>query len=262
MLWLKLPALGTLVLRLRHRRGRRLLLQLQLLLYQGVLLLPAVPYAVHLDLLPPAVVAAERRVPSAPSESDRGGIHTYARTQAFVNTNRLLHRRNIVQYTQTRPVHEDVAAERLAAEGALVQEAVGLLRLRVGDAERGRRPPRRGGAPAVLRLRAVGGAARPVGLRAAAVAGDHRREVGVAEGVEVGRRELHRPPGVVPGTYGTRAGAGPGGAVAPQTEAQDGSWAWRERRGGGARFLNQGLKKATVWRLINKLVSGFLLCRG
>lgn len=77
MLWLKLPALGTLVLRLRHRRGRRLLLQLQLLLYQGVLLLPAVPYAVHLDLLPPAVVAAERRVPSAPSEPDRGGIRTH-----------------------------------------------------------------------------------------------------------------------------------------------------------------------------------------
>ena len=78
MLWLKLPALGTLVL-LRHRRGRRLLLllQLQLLLYQGVLLLPAVPYAVHLDLLPPAVVAAERRVPSAPSEPDRGGIRTH-----------------------------------------------------------------------------------------------------------------------------------------------------------------------------------------
>jgi hypothetical protein len=79
-----------------------------------------------------------------------------------------------------------------------------------------------------------------MGLRAAAVAGDHRREVGVAEGVEVGRRELHRPPGVVPGTYGTRAGAGPGGAVAQQTEAQDGSWAWRERRGGRGSVFKPG----------------------
>jgi hypothetical protein len=50
-----------------------------------------------------------------------------------------------------------------------------------------------------------------VGLRAAAR--EHRREVGVAEGVEVGRRELHlgRPASYVPGgTYGTRARAGPG----------------------------------------------------
>jgi len=61
VLWLKLP-LGTLV-PLRHRRRRRLLLRR----YEGLLLLPPVPDAVHLDLLPPAIVAAERRVPSAPS---------------------------------------------------------------------------------------------------------------------------------------------------------------------------------------------------
>ena len=58
MLWLELP-LGA-VFPLRHRRRRRLLRR-----QEGVLLLPPVPHAVHLDLLPPALVAAERRVPSA-----------------------------------------------------------------------------------------------------------------------------------------------------------------------------------------------------
>jgi len=76
VLWLKLP-LGTLVpLRHRCRRRRRLLLLL-LRRYEGLLLLPPVPDAVHLDLLPPAIVAAERRVPSAPS--DRSRRHTHAR---------------------------------------------------------------------------------------------------------------------------------------------------------------------------------------
>jgi hypothetical protein len=57
VLWLELP-LGT-VFPLRHDRRRLLRRQ------EGVLLLPPVPHAVHLDLLPPALVAAERRVPSA-----------------------------------------------------------------------------------------------------------------------------------------------------------------------------------------------------
>ena len=112
-----------------------------------------------------------------------------------------------------RPVHEDVAAERLAAEGALVQELVRLLGLRVGDAEHGRRAPRGRGAPAVLRrpgAAALRGAPRPVGLRAAAAAaaGEHRREVRVAERVEVGRRELHPAGAGVPQARSARARAG------------------------------------------------------
>ena len=148
-----------------------------------------------------------------------------------------------------RPVHEDVAAERLAAEGALVQEAVGLLRLRVGDAEHGRRAPRRGrsGAPAVLRLgaAAVGGAPRPVGLRAAATtaaaAREHRREVGVAEGVEVGRRELHRPAGVVRPWHVWHARAGRSRSCRHTANGGAGrqlGWAWREERRRGS-VLNQ-----------------------
>lgn len=105
------------------------------------------------------------------------------------------------------PVHEDVAAERLAAEGALVQEAVRLLGIRVGDAEHGRRAPRRGGAAALLLRRrpraAVHGAPRPVGLRAAA--GEHRREIRVSERVEVGRRELHLAGAGVPEARSARA---------------------------------------------------------
>jgi hypothetical protein len=77
VLWLKLP-LGTSV-PLRHRRRCRRLLLLLLLRYEGLLLLPPVPYAVHVDLLPPAIVAAEWRVPSAPP--DRGGKwRTHARS--------------------------------------------------------------------------------------------------------------------------------------------------------------------------------------
>jgi hypothetical protein len=93
------------------------------------------------------------------------------------------------------PVHEDVAGEALATQGALVEEVVRLLHLRVLDAEHGRGALPRRAAPAnVHRLRAAaaaGGGARPDGLRAAA-AGEDRGEVGVAEGVEVGRGEVHR----------------------------------------------------------------------
>jgi hypothetical protein len=86
------------------------------------------------------------------------------------------------------------------AEGALVQEMVRFLRVHVEDAEHGGRVPRRRQAPAALRYLHAGsivdlGGKQPVSLRAAAAVsvGEHRREVGVAERVEVGRRELHRP---------------------------------------------------------------------
>lgn len=62
-------------------------------------LLPPVPRSVHLDLLLPALLAAERRV---------------------------------------TPVHEDVAGEGLAAEGALLEEVVAVA-VRLVDVEHGRR---------------------------------------------------------------------------------------------------------------------------
>jgi hypothetical protein len=77
---------------------------------------------------------------------------------------------------------------------------VRLLRVHVRDEEHGGRVPRRRRTPAALRCLHAGGIVdrggkRPASLRAAAAvsAGEHRREVGVAERVEVGRRELHRP---------------------------------------------------------------------
>lgn len=70
-LWLKDP-LGTLPVRHRRLRRRRVLL-----------LLPPVLGAVHVDLLPPALIAAERRVPSSLQENARNGygeINTITRT--------------------------------------------------------------------------------------------------------------------------------------------------------------------------------------
>jgi hypothetical protein len=138
-----------------------------------------------------------------------------------------------------RPVHEDVAAERLAAEGALVQELVRLLGLRVGDAEHGRRAARGRGAPAVLRRRpraALRGAPRPVGLRAAA--GEHRREVRVAERVEAGRRELHPAGAGVPQARSALARAGRSRSchTAHGRRLRTAAGAWREEGAEGLCF--------------------------
>lgn len=119
------------------------------------------------------------------------------------------------------------------AEGALVQEMVRLLCLHVRDAEHGGRVPRRGAPAAHRHLCHAGcvllrGGAWPASLRAAAAAvaaREHRREVGVAEGVEVGGRELHRP-----ASLGT-ASRFPE-LARRRRRRDDGSCAWREQGGG------------------------------
>lgn len=81
------PVLLLLLFPRRHRVRRRVLL-------------PPVLRPVHLDLLLPALLAAERRVTS---------------------------------------VHEDVAGEGLAAEGAVLEEVVDVGDVRLVDVEHGRR---------------------------------------------------------------------------------------------------------------------------
>ena len=68
LLWLRPPHLGrALSLRRRCRGRRRLRLRLG-----GVLLLPPVSRLLRLDLLPPTLLAAERRVPSERPNAWRG----------------------------------------------------------------------------------------------------------------------------------------------------------------------------------------------
>jgi hypothetical protein len=159
------------------------------------------------------------------------------------------------------PVHEDVAAEGLVAESALVQEMVRLLRVHVGDAEHGERVPRRRRAPAALRYLHAGsivelGGKRPASLRAAAAVsvtvGEQRHEVGVAERVEVGRRELHRPAFLGTSSRARSWHVEPVPELARTTEEReqdDGSCAWREQGGGGR--LKQGGKRLTNGLAVN-----------
>jgi hypothetical protein len=119
------------------------------------------------------------------------------------------------------------------AEGALVQEMMRLLRVHVRDAEHGGPVPRRRRTPSALRCLHAGGIVdrggkRPASLRAAAAvsAGEHRREVRVAERVEVGRRELHRPASLGTSSRFRSWHVEPVPELARTTEA--GSCVWRE----------------------------------